>query len=141
MKITAVFLLAASIAIAGPPRVALPRDARDALPLDAAELPLNYRLHVEYQHSGPTNGVVRFGKDFSVPLAMGNEYDIAVEHPAKGAPVLRVWSDGKLVRGPEEVPALAASGARDFPAAKLDFGADFTAAVKFESSSDGALFS
>jgi mono/diheme cytochrome c family protein len=30
-----------------------------------------------------------------------------VERPAAGAPVLRIWSDGKLVRGPEEVPALS----------------------------------
>ncbi len=134
------FVFFAPHAFAAPPRVALPRDARDALPLDAAELPLNYRLHVEYK--GPVaDGVVRIGKDFAVRLATGTEHDIAVEHPAKGAPVLRVWSDGKLVRGPEEVPALAASGGRDFPEAKLDLGADFTAAVKFETSGGGALFS
>jgi len=50
--------------------------------------------------------------------------------PAKGAPVLRLWSDGKLVRGPEEEPGLSPIGAQDFPNAKLDLGADFTAMGK-----------
>ena len=66
MKPFIVALLAASIAIAGPPRVALPRDA---LPLDAADLPLNYRLHVEF--SAPGGGAVRLGENVSWPLAGG----------------------------------------------------------------------
>src|SRR5687767_1320522 len=103
----------------------LPAAPRDAVPLDAPELPLNFRLHVEF--SAATVSVVRFGESASVPLAKGVEHDVAVEHPAKGAPVLRVWSDGKLVRGPEELPLLSASGAKDFPEAKLDLGVDFTA--------------
>ncbi len=130
MKFLAAILLTASIALATQPR--------DAVPPDAAELPLNYRLHVEF--STPGGGAVRLGKDFTVPLA-GVEHDVAVEHPAAGAPVLRVWSGGKLVRGPEEIAGLSASGARDFPETKLDLGADFTAAVKFESSGSGTLFS
>lgn len=109
------------------------------MPLDAPKLPLNFRLHVEF--SAATAGVVRFGESASVPLVKGALHDVAVEHPAKGAPVLRVWSDGKLVRGPEELPSLLASGAKDFPEAKLDLDADFTAAVKFESSGSGTLFS
>ena len=44
---------------------------RDALPLDAPELPGNFRLHVEF--SAPATGVVRLGKDFTVPLPKGAE--------------------------------------------------------------------
>ncbi len=112
---------------------------RDAVPLDAAELPLNYRLHVEF--SAPTGGALRLGKEVVVPLAKGAEHDVAVEHPAKGAPVLRVWSGGKLVRGPEEIAGLSASGAQNFPDAELDLGADFTAEAKFETGDDGTLIS
>jgi sugar lactone lactonase YvrE len=39
------------------------------------------------------------------------------------------------------VPALAASGASDFPEAGLDLGADFTAMATFETSGEGTLFS
>lgn len=112
MKIFAAILLLAPVILAAPPG--------DAVPLDAAELPLNWRLHVEF--SAPAEGAVRLGKDFAVPLAKGSEHDVAVEHPAKGAPVLRVWSGGKLVRGPEEVSGLSRSGAQDFPDAKMDLG-------------------
>ncbi|MEQ1854138.1 MAG: hypothetical protein ABMA01_21405, partial [Chthoniobacteraceae bacterium] len=97
---------------------------RHAVPLDAPELPLNYRLHVEF--SGLGGGAVRLSKDVVIPLTKGAEHDIAVEHPADGAPVLRVWSGGKLVRGPEDLHGLEESGAQDFPDAKLDLGADFT---------------
>ena len=112
---------------------------RGALPLEAAEVPLNYRLHVEF--SAPAGGAVRLGKDFAVPLANGADHDVAVEHPAKSAPVLRVWSGGKLVRGPEEIAGLAQHGAQVFPEAKLDLGGDFTAVVKFETGGQGTLFS
>lgn len=132
MKIAAtIVLLTLAHAFASPPR--------DAAPLNAAELPRNFRLHVEFSEAGA--GVVWLRESVSVPLAKGVEHDVAVEHPAKGAPVLRVWADGKLVRGPEEVAGLAASRAQDFPDATLDLGADFTAAVKFESSGSGTLFS
>ena len=100
---------------------------------------MNYRLHVEF--SAAAAGAVRLGKDFVMPLVAGAEHDLAVEHPAKGAPVLRVWSGGKLVRGPQEVPGISQNGAQDFPDAKLDLGADFTAVVKFESGGSGTLFS
>ena len=78
---------------------------RDAVPLTAAEWPRNYRLHVEF--SAPSQGTLRLAPGLAVPLPMGVEHDIAVEHPATGAPVLRVWSGGKLVRGPEEIKELA----------------------------------
>ncbi len=129
--IACVFALATSLSFAAPPR--------DALPLDAAELPVNFRLHVEF--SSPGGGTVRLGKDFAVPLTTGAEHDIAVEQPAKGVPVLRVWSGGKLVRGPEELAGLSASGAAEFPDAKLDLGTDFTVVAKFETRGEGTLFS
>jgi hypothetical protein len=71
----------------------------------------------------------------ALSLPAPGPHDIAVEHPAKVAPVLRVWSDGKLVRGPEEVPALAPTDA------KLDLGGDFTALGALEGRGGGTLFS
>ncbi|MBI3882554.1 MAG: c-type cytochrome [Verrucomicrobia bacterium] len=130
------WLLAALVLLAPVAFAAMPRDV---VPPDAAELPMNYRLHVEF--SAPAGGVVRLGNDLVVPLMNGTEHDLALEHPAKGAPVLRVWSGGKLVRGPEEVAALSQSGAETFPDAKLNLGADFTAVAKFESGAGGTLFS
>ncbi len=118
-------------AVAAPPR--------GSLPLTAPEWPQNYRLHVELAEAGEAN--VRLSDAVSVTLSKALDHDIAVEHPSHGAPVLRVWSGGKLVRGPENVSGLAESIARDFPAAKLDLGADFTAVTTFESKADGALFS
>ena len=108
---------------------------RDALPLDAPEWPLNYRLHLK----GAAK--VKLCDELTLSLDAKGPHDIAVEHPAKGSPVLRVWSDGKLVRGPEEVPALAKTGAQDFPSAGLDLGVDFTAMAEFESTGQGTLFS
>jgi cytochrome c5 len=108
---------------------------RDALPLDAPEWPLNYRLHLE----GAAK--VKLSDQLTLSLDAKGPYDIAVEHPAKGAPVLRVWSGGKLVRGPEDVQALAKTGAQDFADARLDLGADFTAMAAFESTGQGTLFS
>jgi mono/diheme cytochrome c family protein len=112
---------------------------RDALPLDAAELPMNYRLHVDF--TTPATGTVRLGKDVAISLPLGASHDIAVEHPAAGAPVVRVWTDGKVTRDAHEMPALAQNGARDFSDAKIDFGADFTAMARFESRGGGTLFS
>jgi mono/diheme cytochrome c family protein len=118
----------ASTLLAAPPR--------DALPLDALEWPTNYRLHLEGA------GKVRWSDDLVIALDAANApHDIAVERPAEGAPVLRVWSGGKLIRGPEEVPALATTSGRDFPDASLDLGADFTALASFESNDGGVLFS
>lgn len=108
---------------------------RDSLPLEAPEWPMNYRLHLE----GPSK--VRLTDDLVIPLDGEGPHDLAVEHPAEGPPLLRIWKAGTLVRGPEEVPALAASGARDFPDASLDLGADFTAMATFETSGEGTLFS
>lgn len=117
-------ILLASLSTAAP---------REALPLDAPEWPLNYRLHLE--------GDAKVKLSDELTLDVKGSHDIAVEHPAKGAPVLRVWKAGKLVRGPEEVPALAKTGAKDFPDAGLDLGADFTAMAQFELNGEGTLFS
>ena len=112
---------------------------RGTVSLDAPDVPMNYRLHIEF--STPGTGVVRLGNDYAVKLGDGVEHDIALEHPAKGAPVLRVWTEGKLARGPEEVTALAMSDAKDFPETKLDLGNDFTAMARFESHGGGTLVS
>ena len=84
---------------------------------------------------------MRFGKSLSVSLGKGTHHDLALEHPASSPPVLRVWLDGKLVRGPEEVPAFAQGDSRDFPESRIDLGGDFTAMVVFEATGDGTLFS
>ena len=81
---------------------------RDALPADSSEWPLNFRLHIEF--SKPSAGAVRLSKDLVIPLGIGLEHDMAVEHPPKGAPVLRIWTAGKLVRGPERLKGLKNAG-------------------------------
>lgn len=108
---------------------------RDALPLDAPEWPLNYRLHLE------GSATVKLSDALTLSLEAKGPHDIAVEYPADAAPVLRVWSDGKLVRGPEEMPALAKTGAQNFADADLDLGGDFTAMAVFETNGQGTLFS
>ncbi len=122
----AIFALPSFVAVSAP---------RDALPLDAPDWPLNFRLHLD----GAAKVTLTDGLILSLDAKAS--HDIAVEHPDKGAPLLRVWSDGKLVRGPEDAPALAKTGAQDFPNAGLDLGADFTAMAQFESTGSGTLFS
>jgi len=106
---------------------------RNALPLTAESWPENYRLHVEGA------GKVSWGDAFHLSLDAKAVHDIAIEHPEKGTPLLRLWTDGKLVRGPEKAPWLASQGA-DYPDAKLDLGADFTAMATFSTKADGTLF-
>ena len=131
MKLLTLLLLPGLFALhAAPPR--------DALPPDAAEPPENMRLHVEF--SAPAGGAVKLG-GMTIPLNNGTEHDVALERPAKGAQVLRVWSAGKLVRGPEEIAAAAGGGGTDFPQTGLNLGEDFTAVVKFEARGAGTLFS
>ena len=127
MKHLLVFLALQSLAFAAAPR--------DSLPLNAPGWPLNYRLHLD----GAAK--VKLSDDLTIVLDAKGPHDIAVENPADGAPVLRVWSGGKLVRGPEDVPALAQTGAGDFADANLDLGADFTAMATFEAKGEGTLFS
>jgi mono/diheme cytochrome c family protein len=111
---------------------------RDAMPLDSQNLPASFRLHVEF--SGAAGGTVKLG-ELSIPLAKGTGHDVAIERPENGLPALRVWSDGKLVRGPEDIAALAAGGAAEFPGAKLNLGEDFSAVIKFTTKGNGTLFS
>ncbi len=127
----ALLLLFPGFSFAAPPR--------DAVSLAAPELPRNYRLHVEF--SAPSSGVVRLGRDVPISLPQGTEHDLAVEFPDRGRPLLRVWTGGKLVRGPVELEGLSEAGPGSFPKAKLNLGADFTAVVRFESGADGTLFS
>ena len=77
---------------------------RDALPLDAVKWPGNYRLHVEF--SASTRATLHWPDGPTMELPEGGSYDIAVERPAQGEAVLRVWSGVKLLRGPEEVKGL-----------------------------------
>ncbi|MFO1486347.1 MAG: DUF6797 domain-containing protein [Verrucomicrobiaceae bacterium] len=127
MKLLLAFLALQSAAHADAPR--------ETLPLNAPEWPVNYRLHLD----GAAK--VKLGDELTLSLDAKGSHDIAVEHPVDGAPVLRVWSGGKLVRGPEDVPALAETASQKFPNAGLDLGADFTAMVQFESNGEGTLFS
>lgn len=71
---------------------------RDTVPLDSADWPADYRVHIK----GASK--VELSRDLVLSLEKNGIHDIAVEHPKASPPVLRVWSDGKLVRGPEEVP-------------------------------------
>jgi mono/diheme cytochrome c family protein len=111
---------------------------RDAMAPEAAEWPKNWRLHAVF--SDGAGGSLRWGGGFVLPVT-GTTVDVALEHPGDGAPVLRVWSGGKLVRGPEEVPALAAGQSRDFPDAKVSLAGDFTALAQFSTAGDGTLIS
>ncbi len=109
---------------------------RDALPLETEVWPQNFRLHLD------GTAAVRFTDQFTLDLKENTAHDVAVEHPEAGFPILRVWTGGKLVRGPEEVAALAGGGSGvEFPESKIDFGADFTAMVAFETRGAGTLFS
>jgi cytochrome c5 len=120
-------------------RTAVAVGPRDSLPLDTTSAwPRDYRLHVEIEGTG--GGLVRLTPDLVVPLVGAGGHDVAVEHPASGTPVLRVWAGGVLARGPEEVPALARSGARDFPEARVRLDGDYTVVVRFRSGGEGTLF-
>lgn len=115
---------------------------RDSVPIDSAEWPSNYRLHVEF--SAATKATMQLSPEVALPLAAAKSHDIAIEHPASGSALLRVWSDGKLVRGPEEIKGLQSpkqAATKDYPDAKVDLGADFTAAVTFTAAGAGTLFS
>ena len=108
---------------------------RDTLPFDAPEWPTNYRLHL----NGPAK--VTLSPELSMNFEGEGPHDLAIEHPSEGPPLLRVWSNGELVRGPEEAPSLAASASAEFPAAALDLGADFTLMAAFETKGNGTLAS
>lgn len=108
---------------------------RDAVVPDAGSTPRDYRLHAAFER--PSAARFQAGPRFRIDLEPALRHDVAVEHPARQAPVLRVWADGKLVRGPEAVPALGRGGAADYPDARVDFSGDFTLFVRF-SSEDGA---
>lgn len=124
---TALLLLGMSV-------VALAATPRGALPLATGTWPENYRLHVE----GASR--VSWSEDLSIALDATLSHDIALERPELGDPLLRVWTDGKLVRGPEKMRGLAEQGG-EYPEAGLDLGADFTALATFTTKANGTLFS
>lgn len=72
---------------------------RDAVAFDAPEWPRNYRLHLEL--SGPAGGSLQIAKTLTLALPKATSYDLAMEFPPSSAPVLRLWVDDKLARGPE----------------------------------------
>ncbi len=124
----AAIALTSTVAFSAPPR--------DSVPIDSREWPANYRLHAGF--SSPAGGAIEMGKDLVIPLTSASEHDVAVEYPEDGEPVFRVWADGKLVKGPQE---LQLPTTMEFPDAKIDLGADFTTYVRFETSAGGSLFS
>jgi sugar lactone lactonase YvrE len=121
--------LASTLALGAPPR--------DALPVDAGAWPRNYRLHLEFP--GQEGGVVKLGGGVRVTLTGGGAHDLAVEHPPRSAPVLRVWSGGVLARGPEELPGLNPGAAQDFPSAAVRLEGAWTAMVRFTTTGNGTL--
>ena len=110
---------------------------RDTLPLDAPEIPPSYRLHSEF--SEPSVASVQLEKGLVVILPKATEHDVAIERPPKGPPIIRVWADGKVVETKLETTQPKPSSS--FPEAKINFGTDFTALVKFDTQSAGTLFS
>lgn len=108
---------------------------RETLPLDAPEWPRDYRIHL----NGPAKVV--FSDKLAFEFKDAGPHDLAVEHPAEGPPLLRVWKEGNLVRGPEESPALAARAAAEFPDAGINLGADFTLMATFATRGNGTLAS
>lgn len=92
------------------------------------------------EFSKASQGTVRLRRDVTVTMPEGVDQDFAVEYPSKGEPFYRIWSDGKLVRGPEKLNGLMPKNTLDFPAAKLNLGSDFTASVKYETTGSGVLF-
>ena len=131
-------LSASLMAATTPAPPSLPERPRDALPLDAANTPEDFRLHIDL--SGTGGARVRLGSPLSIVLTGGGSHDLALEHPAQGPALLRVWSGGVLARGPEEVPAVARGGTVEHPGDVLRLDADFTAEIRFTSTGDGTLF-
>jgi hypothetical protein len=111
---------------------------KDSIQPDTLDWPANWRVHAEF--SSADGGTLRWPGGFTLPLK-GAAADAAVEFPSGSAPVLRVWSDGKLARGPEEVPALSTNPGRDFPDARVNLGGNFTAFARFSTTGGGTLFS
>lgn len=73
---------------------------RDSIPPEAAERPTNHRFHASLDKA--SGGLVRAG-DWSLKLPAGKQFDFALERPAGSKPVARLWRDGELVFGPEEI--------------------------------------
>lgn len=129
---TTILLLTTTLALANAPK--------NSQPLDAP-LPTNFRLHVEF--TTPSTGVVRLSPENVVQLPKGSVFDIALERPAKGKPVLRVWEGGKLVQEASEIADSIGGGSaisihKD---PKLNLGVDFTFSANFIARGNGTILS
>jgi mono/diheme cytochrome c family protein len=89
-------LIALFALLLGPVGAAVPRDA---VPYEAKEWPRNFRLHLEF--SAPSGVSLQLAESLEIPLSGGASYDLALEFPNGSPPVLRLWTDGRLMRGPE----------------------------------------
>lgn len=127
-------VLSWSVAVFAQTTVNLPRGT---VALAVAEESTDYRLHLEFTTAA--TGTVKLSDTLNVPLPAGRVHDLTVEQPAKGAPVLRLWTDGKAIPLKANLRS-ETKAVTEFPEQKVDLGADFTAAVKFEATADGVLF-
>lgn len=93
MRIVLLVLATAAPVMALPPR--------DALPLEEAAELNEYRLRVRF--SSDEGGSVRLKNGRVIDLAGSEVHDVALETAPKGARLLRAWSGGRLVIGPEEI--------------------------------------
>jgi len=112
---------------------------RGAVGIDAGEIPENWRLRVEF--AGDGGGLVRLGEGVEVELVGGRRFDLALEQAEGELPLLRVWAEGELVRGPEEIEGLGGGGSVDLAGEAAELGGDYTALVRFRTRGDGTLFS
>lgn len=110
---------------------------RGAVALATNQETADYRLHLEF--AAPATGIVKLSDQLSVSLPLGRIHDLMVEQPAKGTPVLRLWTDGQKMP-PPTTQRTETKRVTEFAEPKLDLGADFTACVKFAANDDGGLF-
>ena len=75
---------------------------RDALPLDQSAKLDEYRLRVRFSEA--RGGSVKIAGGKLIELSGATVHDLALEKTPKGRGLLRVWSGGNMVRGPEEIP-------------------------------------
>ncbi len=112
---------------------------RDAIPVHSPEWPPDYRLHLCWEQ--PSGASLRFGSGAVLPLDRASTHDIAVEFPEGRPPLLRVWNNGNLVRGPEDAPTLMETGAAVLTDAQFNLGSNITVSVEFQARGHGTLFS
>ena len=95
---------------------------RNAVAWDAAEIPRDYRLRIQFHQAA---GTVHIAPGLEIPLAAGITHDVAVEHTDGEKIVIRHWAGNELVRGPETLASPAAERPDIVPN-----DADFTAWIQ-----------